>query len=179
MLVFKADLKVCPAIKRRSGLLNIGFGYDVHKLVEGRELILGGVKIPFDKGLLGFSDADVLSHAIGDALLGSLCLGDLGKHFPDTDKKYKGISSLKLLRIINEKLKIKNSKILSVDSTIVAEKPKLKDYIDDMRKNISNALNLKIEQVSVKATTTEGLGFTGRGEGMAAFAVVLVESREI
>lgn len=160
-------------------MLKIGFGYDVHKLVEGRALILGGVKIPWDKGLLGFSDADVLCHAIGDALLGSLCLGDLGKHFPDSDEKYKDISSLKLLKMINEKLKMKNAKIVSVDSTIVAEKPKLKDYIDVMRKNISDALNLKIEQVSVKATTTEGLGFAGRGEGMAAFAVVLVESAEI
>ncbi|KPL01989.1 MAG: 2-C-methyl-D-erythritol 2,4-cyclodiphosphate synthase [candidate division Zixibacteria bacterium SM23_73_2] len=160
-------------------MLKIGFGYDVHRLVEGRDLFLGGVKIPYDKGLLGFSDADVLCHAVGDALLGSLALGDLGKHFPDTDEKYKGISSLKLLKMINEKLKDKNAKILSIDSTIVAEKPKLKDYIEKMRKNISEALNINIQQVSVKSTTTEGLGFAGRGEGMTAFAVVLVEIKGI
>jgi len=160
-------------------MLKIGFGYDVHRLVEGRDLLLGGVKIPHDKGLLGFSDGDVLCHAIGDALLGSLALGDLGKHFPDADKKYKDISSLKILKMIIEKLHEKNAKILSVDSTIVAEKPKLENHIEKMRENISDALNIKIEQVSVKATTTEGLGFTGRGEGIAAFAVVLVEIKGI
>ncbi len=160
-------------------MLKIGFGYDVHRLVEGRDLILGGVKVSFKKGLLGFSDADVLCHAIGDALLGSLCLGDLGRNFPDTDEKYKDISSLKLLKMINEKLKGENAKILSIDSTIVAEKPKLNTYTEKMRKNISDVLNIGIEQVSVKATTTEGLGFAGRGEGIAAFAVVLVQSAKI
>ena len=158
-------------------LFKIGFGYDVHRLVKGRELILGGVKIPFEKGLLGFSDADVLSHSIGDALLGSVCLGDLGKHFPDTDKKYKGISSLKLLKIINEKLKKKKVKILNIDSVIVAQKPKMAKYIQRMRKNIAIALNIKKEQVSVKATTTEGLGFTGEGKGISAYAVVLIQAK--
>ena len=153
----------------------IGFGYDVHRLVKGRDLILGGVKIPFDKGLLGFSDADVLSHSIGDALLGSICSGDLGKHFPETDNKYKGISSLKLLKIINEKLKRKKVKILNIDSVIVAQKPKMAKYVGKMRKNMATTLNIKIEQVSVKATTTEGLGFTGEREGISAYAVVLVE----
>ena len=147
----------------------------MHRLVKGRDLILGGVKIPFEKGLLGFSDADVLAHAIGDALLGSICLGDLGKHFPDTDKKYKGISSFKLLKIINEKLKKKKVKILNIDSVIVAQKPKMAKYVGKMRKNMATTLNIKIEQVSVKATTTEGLGFTGEGEGISAYAVVLVE----
>jgi len=158
-------------------LLKIGFGYDVHRLKKGRELILGGVKIPFEKGLLGFSDADVLTHSIGDALLGSVCLGDLGKHFPNTDKKYKGISSLKLLKIINEKLKKKKVKILNIDSVIVAQKPKMAKYIQRMRKNIAIALNIKKEQVSVKATTTEGLGFTGKGEGISAYAVVLIQAK--
>jgi 2-C-methyl-D-erythritol 2,4-cyclodiphosphate synthase len=156
-------------------LFRIGFGYDVHRLVKGRDLILGGVKIPFDKGLLGFSDADVLSHSIGDALLGSVCLGDLGKHFPDTDKKYRGISSLTLLQVINEKLKRKRVKILNIDSVIVAQKPKMAKYILKMRKSIATALNIKTEQVSVKATTTEGLGFTGEGKGISAYAVALVE----
>jgi len=136
---------------------------------------LGGVKIAFDKGLLGFSDADVLSHSIGDALLGSMCLGDLGRHFPETDNKYKGISSLKLLKIINEKLKRKKVKILNIDSVIVAQKPKMAKYVGKMRKNMATTLNIKIEQVSVKATTTEGLGFTGESEGISAYAVVLVE----
>ena len=156
-------------------MFRIGFGYDAHRLVKGRDLILGGVKIAFDKGLLGFSDADVLSHSIGDALLGSICLGDLGKHFRETDNKYKGISSLKLLKIINEKLKRKKVKILNIDSVIVAQKPKMAKYVGKMRKNMATALNIKIEQVSVKATTTEGLGFTGEGEGISAYAVVLVE----
>ena len=156
-------------------MFRIGFGYDAHRLVKGRDLILGGVKIAFDKGLLGFSDADVLSHSIGDALLGSICLGDLGKHFPETDNKYKGISSLKLLKIITEKLKRKQVKILNIDSVIVAQKPKMAKYVGKMRKNMATALNIKIEQVSVKATTTEGLGFTGEGEGISAYAVVLVE----
>ena len=158
-------------------MLKIGFGYDVHRLKKGRELILGGVKIPFEKGLLGFSDADVLTHSIGDALLGSVCLGDLGKHFPNTDKKYKGISSLKLLKIINEKLKKKKVKILNIDSVIVAQKPKMAKYIQRMRKNIAIALNIKKEQVSVKATTTEGLGFTGEGKGISAYAVVLIQAK--
>ena len=155
----------------------VGLGYDVHRLVKGRKLVLGGVEIPFEKGLLGFSDADVLCHAIGDALLGSLNLGDLGKHFPDTDEKYKDISSLKILSLINEMIKNQNVKIVNIDSTIVAQEPKLSPYINEMRKNISEALGTELGKISVKATTTEGLGFTGKGEGMAAICVVLVEGK--
>jgi len=158
-------------------MFRVGFGYDAHRLVKARKLILGGVEIPFKKGLSGFSDADVLCHAIGDALLGALNLGDLGKHFPDTDEKYKDISSLKILSMINEKIKKQNSKIVNIDSTIVAQKPKLSSYIDEMRERISDALGIKEENVSVKATTTEGMGFAGKGEGMAAFSVVLIEKR--
>jgi 2-C-methyl-D-erythritol 2,4-cyclodiphosphate synthase len=156
-------------------MIKIGFGYDAHRLVEGRDLILGGVKIPYEKGLLGHSDADVLSHAIGEAILGALSLGDLGKHFPDTDDKYKGISSLKILSMINDMSRKENAKIIHIDSTIVAQKPKLSPYIEKMRGNIANVLKIKTDQVSVKATTTEGLGFTGRKEGISAYAVVLME----
>ena len=156
-------------------MLRIGFGYDAHRLGKGRDLILGGVKIPYEKGLLGHSDADVLSHAIGEAILGALCLGDLGKHFPDTDEKYKGISSLKILSMINDMAKKENAKIIHIDSTIVAQEPKLSPYIEKMRENISDVLKINIDQVSVKATTTEGLGFTGRKKGISAYAVVLME----
>ena len=156
-------------------MLKIGFGYDVHPLVKERDFILGGVKIPFEKGLSGHSDADVLSHAIGDALLGACNLGDIGQHFPDTDEKYKGISSLKLLSWIKNKIEKNKAHILNIDSTLVAEKPKLSPYIEKMKENIAQALGIKIDQVSVKATTTEGLGFAGRGEGIACYAVVLVE----
>lgn len=158
-------------------MFRVGFGYDAHRLVEGTKLVLGGVEIPFEKGLLGFSDADVLSHAVGDALLGSLGLGDLGRHFPDTDEKYKDISSLKILSLINEKIKKQNAKIVNIDSTIVAQEPKLSPYIHKMRKNISEALGIKKDKISVKATTTEGLGFAGKGEGMAAFSVILIEKK--
>jgi len=158
-------------------MFRIGFGYDVHRLIEGRKLILGGVEIPFRKGLLGFSDADVLSHAMGDALLGSLGLGDLGKHFPDTDEKYKDVSSLRILSMIKEKLENENAEILNIDSTIVAQEPKLSQFMDEIREKISEALRIEKEKVSVKATTTEGLGFTGRGEGMSAFCVVLIDKR--
>jgi len=158
-------------------MFRIGFGYDVHRLVEKRKLILGGVEITFRKGLLGFSDADVLCHAIGDALLGSLGLGDLGKHFPDTDEKYKDISSLKILSRIKEKLEDQGAEILNIDSTIVAQEPKLYGYVDQMRGNISEVLGIRKEKVSVKATTTEGLGFAGKGEGMVVFCVVLVEKK--
>jgi 2-C-methyl-D-erythritol 2,4-cyclodiphosphate synthase len=143
--------------------------------VKGRNLILGGVKIPYEKGLLGHSDADVLSHAIGEAILGALSLGDLGKHFPDTDEKYKGISSLKILSMINDMAKKENAKIIHIDSTIVAQEPKLSPYIEKMRENIADVLKIKTDQVSVKATTTEGLGFTGRKEGISAYAIVLME----
>ena len=154
-------------------MLKIGFGYDAHRLVKGRDLILGGVKIPYKKGLLGYSDADVLSHSIGNAILGSLSLGDLGKHFPSTDKKYKDISSLKFLSMI--KKKIKKAEILHIDSMIVAEEPKMAEYIDWMRKNIADALGISKDRVSVKATTTEGMGFTGKKEGISAYAVVLMK----
>lgn len=158
-------------------MLRVGLGYDAHRLVRGRKLILGGVEIPFEKGLLGFSDADVLCHAIGDAILGSLNLGDLGRHFPDTDEKYKDISSLKILSLINEKIRNQNAEIVNIDSTIIAQEPKLSPYINEMRKNISESLEIDMEKVSVKATTTEGLGFTGKGEGMSAICVVLVEGK--
>lgn len=158
-------------------MFRIGFGYDAHRLAKGRDLILGGVKIPHKKGLLGHSDADVLSHAIGEAILGALSLGDLGKHFPDTDKKYKDISSLKILSIINRMAKKENAKIINIDSTIVAEEPKLSGRIPKMREIISNVLNINIKQVSVKATTTEGMGFVGAKEGMTAYAVVLVDKK--
>ncbi len=158
-------------------MFRVGFGYDAHRLVKGRKLILGGIEIPFKKGLLGFSDADVLCHAIGDALLGALNLGDLGTHFPDTDERYKDISSLKLLSVINEKIKKQNSEIVNIDSTVVAQEPKLSSYIDEMREKISEALGIKEENVSVKATTTEGMGFVGKGEGMSAFCVVLLKEK--
>lgn len=155
-------------------MFRIGFAYDAHRLKKGRDLILGGVKIPYPKGLLGHSDADVLTHAIGEAILGALSLGDLGKHFPDTDEKYKGISSLKILSMINDMAKKEKAKIINIDSTIVAE-PKLSSYIMEMRKNIADVLKINVNQVSVKATTTEGMGFAGRKEGIAAYAVVLME----
>ncbi len=158
-------------------MFRIGFGYDAHRLTEGRNLILGGVKIPYKKGLLGHSDADVLSHAIGEAILGALSLGDLGKHFPDTDQQYKDISSLKILSIINDMTDEANAKIINVDSTIVAEEPKLSGHILKMRENIADVLNVDINQVSVKATTTEGMGFVGKKEGMVAYAVVLMETK--
>jgi 2-C-methyl-D-erythritol 2,4-cyclodiphosphate synthase len=156
-------------------LIRIGFGYDAHKLVKGRDLILGGVKIPYDFGLLGHSDADVLSHAIGEAILGALSLGDLGRHFPDTNEKYKGISSLKILSMIDDMAKKEDAKITHIDSTIVAQEPKLSPYIEEMRENVADVLKIKTDQVSVKATTTEGLGFTGKKEGISAYAVVLLE----
>jgi 2-C-methyl-D-erythritol 2,4-cyclodiphosphate synthase len=156
-------------------MTKIGFGYDAHRLVKGRDLILGGVKVPHEKGLLGHSDADVLSHAIGEAILGALSLGDLGKHFPDTDEKYIGISSLKILSMIDDMAKKENAKIIHIDSTIVAQEPKLSPYIEKMRENIADVLKINIDQISVKATTTEGLGFTGKKEGISGYAVVLVE----
>ncbi len=154
-------------------MYRIGEGYDVHRLVEGRDLILGGVKVPYEKGLLGHSDADVLTHAIMDALLGALALGDIGKHFPDTDEKFKGANSLSLLRTTKEM--IKHSNICNIDATIICEKPKLRSYIDDMRKNIAETLDIDISRVSIKATTEEGLGFTGEGKGIAARAITLIE----
>ena len=151
--------------------MRIGMGYDVHRLVEGRDLIIGGVKIPYEKGLLGHSDADVLLHAIMDALLGAAALGDIGKHFPDTDPAYKGISSIKLLEKVGELLEENHVFIENIDATIIAQKPKMRPYIDEMRKNIADTLKLDIDRVNVKATTEEGLGFTGTGEGISSQAV--------
>ncbi len=157
-------------------MIRVGFGYDVHQLAPGRPLILGGVTVPFDKGLLGHSDADVLCHAIGDALLGSAALGDLGTHFPDTDERFAGISSLLLLKEIRQLLTSAGFKINNIDSMIICEKPKLAPFILDMRQNIADALCLKTAQISIKATTSETMGFAGRGEGLAAYATVLTES---
>ncbi len=149
----------------------VGTGYDVHKLVEGRDLILGGVKIPHTTGLLGHSDADVLLHAIMDALLGAAALGDIGKHFPDTDPQYKGISSMKLLEHVYVLLKEKGYQVGNVDATIIAQKPKLRPYIAQMEENIASVLHLEEDQINVKATTEEGLGFTGSLEGISTQAI--------
>ena len=154
--------------------MRIGTGYDVHKLVEGRRLIIGGVEIPYEKGLLGHSDADVLVHAIMDALLGAAALGDIGKHFPDTDPKYKGADSLMLMREVRRILSENGFEVGNVDATIIAQAPKMSPHIDTMRRNIADALGLDVSQVSVKATTEERLGFTGRGEGISAQAVALI-----
>lgn len=156
--------------------MRIGMGYDVHRLVEGRELILGGVTIPYKKGLLGHSDADVLLHAVMDALLGAAALGDIGKHFPDTDSAYKGISSLELLKKVGEMLEEHSFLIENIDATIIAQAPKMRPYIDTMRENIAHTLGITPEQVNVKATTEEGLGFTGTEEGMASQAICLLTS---
>ncbi|MCR5824083.1 MAG: 2-C-methyl-D-erythritol 2,4-cyclodiphosphate synthase [Lachnospiraceae bacterium] len=156
--------------------MRIGQGYDVHKLVEGRALILGGVAVPYEKGLLGHSDADVLTHAVMDALLGAAALGDIGSNFPDSDDKYKGISSLSLLNEVRDMLLNNLFIVENIDATIIAQKPKLSTYIREMRENIANTLKIDISQVSIKATTEEGLGFTGAGEGIAAQAVCLLES---
>lgn len=155
--------------------MRIGHGYDVHKLVEGRDLILGGVKIPFEKGLLGHSDADVLLHAVSDSLLGAAALGDIGKHFPDTDPQYKGADSLELLRIVGEKVREAGYKVGNIDVTMIAQRPKLKDYIPDMRENIAKVLSADVSRINVKATTEEHLGFTGDGSGMSCHAVCLLE----
>lgn len=160
----------------RGGFMRIGLGYDVHRLAEERKLILGGVEIPYEKGLLGHSDADVLLHAIMDALLGAAALGDIGKHFPDTDAAYRGISSLKLLERVGELLEERCLFIENIDSTIIAQAPKLSPFIEDMRENIARALHIEKEQVNVKATTEEGLGFTGAGEGMASQAICMLAS---
>ena len=155
--------------------MRVGLGYDVHKLVEDRELILGGVTIPYEKGLLGHSDADVLVHAIMDALVGAAALGDIGKHFPDTDPQYKGISSIKLLEHVGMLLDEHMYVIENIDATIIAQRPKMAPYIQDMRKNIADTLGLELDQVNVKATTEEGLGFTGTGEGISSQAICAIE----
>ncbi|AYE34637.1 2-C-methyl-D-erythritol 2,4-cyclodiphosphate synthase [Clostridium septicum] len=154
--------------------MRIGLGYDVHRLVAERKLILGGVDIPYKKGLLGHSDADVLVHAIMDSLLGASALGDIGKHFPDTDPKYKGISSISLLEEVG-KLLVKNGySINNIDSTIIAQKPKMAPHIQTMRENIANALKINLDQINVKATTEEGLGFTGKEEGISSQSICLL-----
>ncbi len=155
-------------------LMRVGEGFDVHKLVEGRQMILGGVKIDYHLGLDGHSDADVLTHSIIDALFGATALGDIGTHFPDSDQKYKNISSLTLLKLAIEKVELSGYKLINVDSTLMLEEPKVADYVQLMRGNLSKTLGINIDNVSVKATTTEGLGFTGRGEGVAAKAIVLL-----
>lgn len=155
--------------------MRIGHGYDVHKLTENRKLILGGVEVPYKLGLLGHSDADVLLHAIMDALLGAAGLGDIGKYFPDTDLKYKNISSLKLLEYVCGFLKEKNYKIENIDATIIAQSPKLSSYIEKMKSNISSICSLDLDRINIKATTEEGLGFTGEGSGISAHAVCLLD----
>ena len=155
--------------------LRIGHGYDVHRLVEDRALILGGVEIEYERGCLGHSDADVLIHAIMDALLGAVALGDIGRHFPDSDPAYKGISSMHLLTLVVEKLEKMSAKVVNIDATLILQRPKVAPYIEKMRENIAFALGIPKERVNVKATTEEGLGFTGSGEGVSAHAVALVE----
>ena len=156
--------------------MRIGQGYDVHRLVEGRDLILGGVTVPYEKGLLGHSDADVLLHAVMDALLGAAALGDIGQHFPDSDERYKGISSIALLKKVGKILQENGYMIENIDSTVIAQRPKLLPYRPQMAENIAAALGIEKEQVSVKATTEEGLGFTGTGEGISAQAIALLSS---
>ena len=156
--------------------MRIGTGYDVHRLVEDRALIIGGVVIPYEKGLLGHSDADVLLHAVMDALLGAAALGDIGKHFPDSNEKYKGISSLELLREVKRLLDEELFIVENIDATIIAQRPKMAPYLQEMRANIADVLEIDISQVNVKATTEEGLGFTGSGEGIASQAVCLLEN---
>ncbi|WP_447581669.1 2-C-methyl-D-erythritol 2,4-cyclodiphosphate synthase [Anaerotignum faecicola] len=155
--------------------MRIGNGYDVHKLAEGRKLIIGGVEIPYEKGLLGHSDADVLVHAVMDSLLGAAALGDIGKHFPDNSERYKDISSIFLLKNVFSLLENEGYSIINIDASIIAQEPKMAPYIEIMRKNIADALNIDMGAVNIKATTEEGLGFTGRGEGIAASAVCLIE----
>lgn len=156
-------------------MLRIGHGYDVHAFAENRKCIIGGVHIPCEKGLLGHSDADVLLHAISDSLLGAAALGDIGKHFPDTDPIYEGADSILLLKLVNSLLIKQGYSVVNIDSTVIAQVPKLAPYIDEMRKNIADALSIDVDFVSVKATTEEKLGFTGRKEGISAHAVCLIE----
>lgn len=155
--------------------MRIGHGYDVHRIVENRKLIIGGVSVPYEKGLLGHSDADVLLHAVCDSLLGAAALGDIGGHFPDTDERYKDIDSTVLLSLVGKLLKEKGYRVVNIDSTVILQKPKLAPYIKEMRENIAKALIIPVDRISVKATTEEGLGFSGSGEGAAAHAVSLIE----
>lgn len=156
--------------------MRVGIGYDAHRLVEGRSLILGGIKIPFEKGLLGHSDADVLIHSVCDALLGAAGEGDLGKHFPDSDPKYKGISSLKLLSEVNALMKIKGFALGNIDVTIVCQAPKLATHIEKMKNNLSDALNAPTDLINIKATTTEGMGFTGEGKGVSSYCIAMIKT---
>lgn len=156
-------------------MMRVGMGYDVHRLTVGRKLIMGGVEIPYEKGLLGHSDADVLVHAVMDALLGAAALGDIGKHFPDTDPEYEGVSSICLLERVGRILEENGYVIENIDATIIAQRPKMRTYIDQMRENMARALGIETDQVSVKATTEEGLGFTGTGEGISSHAVCAIE----
>ena len=156
-------------------MIRVGCGYDVHKLTEGRQLFLCGEKIEYEKGLLGHSDADVALHALCDAVLGAAALGDIGKHFPDTDEKYKGISSIILLKEVVHMVRQKGYSVVNADITIIAQKPKIAPYIEKMRNNVAKAIEIGTDFISIKATTTEGLGFEGRGEGISASAVVLIE----
>lgn len=158
--------------------MRVGQGYDAHRLTEGRKLVLGGVTLPFEKGLLGHSDADVLVHSICDALLGAAALGDIGTHFPDTDDEYQGISSLDLLARINEMLARSGYRIENIDATIIAERPRMIEFIPAMRENIANTLEIYPSEVNIKATTTEGMGYTGKGEGIASIASVLIRKSE-
>lgn len=154
--------------------MRVGLGYDVHRLVEGRKLIMGGVEIPYEKGLLGHSDADVLLHAIMDSLLGAAALGDIGKHFPDTDPAYKGISSILLLEKVGELLKKNSYRVGNIDAIIIAQRPKMAPYREQMQENVAKALGIEKNQVSIKATTEEGLGFTGTGEGISSQAIAML-----
>lgn len=156
-------------------MMRVGMGYDVHRLTVGRKLIMGGVEIPYEKGLLGHSDADVLVHAVMDALLGAAALGDIGKHFPDTDPEYEGVSSIRLLEYVGRILEENGYVIENIDATIIAQRPKMRPYIDQMRENMAEALGIETNQVSVKATTEEGLGFTGTGEGISSHAICAIE----
>ena len=160
-------------------MIRTGFGYDIHRLVPQRKLVLGGILIPSEVGLLGHSDADVLLHAICDALLGAAALGDIGTHFPDTDKKFKDVSSLSFLRTVRELLAQNRFRVINLDSTVVLERPKVASFIPEMQRNIADALDIQINQVSVKATTNEGLGAVGSGEGCAAYAVASLQALEI
>ena len=157
--------------------MRVGMGYDVHRLVPERDLILGGVKIDYECGLLGHSDADVLLHAIMDAILGAAALGDIGKHFPDTDAAYKGASSIRLLEAVRDLVADEGYRVVNVDATIIAQQPKMRPHIEQMRENIAKALQIKMQQINVKATTEEGLGFTGTGEGISSQAICLLEEK--
>lgn len=163
-------------ILKQEAVMRVGLGYDVHKLVEGRKLILGGVEIPYEKGLLGHSDADVLVHAIMDALLGAAGMGDIGKHFPDTDPQYKGADSMKLLQEVKGILEKKLLFVGNIDATVIAQKPKLAPYIEQMRAEIARVLGMSVDDINIKATTEEGLGFTGSGEGISAHAICSLDT---